>query len=128
MSSHDDEFDLDVRLQPIADGAFPYLDTPGVMPGLFAGDQEPQEETVAPQATCPARTCGMDCITDTCPEATCGCNTSETCENPMCGSDAITFGRYCEDQSDDTCHACPGQGTAGGCIDDDAPETQNRCF
>jgi hypothetical protein len=86
-------------------------------PRLFTAGGGEAEDTVAPQATCPAETCGLDCQTQTCPDATCGCNTSETCENPMCGTDAITFGQYCEDQSDDTCHACPEPGTGAGCID-----------
>jgi hypothetical protein len=116
VSSHNDEFDLDVRFSWTSDAG---PDT--FHPGLFAAD------TVAPEATCPANTCGLDCQTQTCPDATCGCNTSETCANPMCGSDAITFGRYCEDQSDDTCDACGGGGTGAACIDDDAAETQNRC-
>lgn len=112
MSSHDDEFDLDVRLSSSA-----------FHPGLFAGDPEPGPETVAPQATCPANTCELGCQTDLCDTA--GCNTSETCQNPLCGSDAITFGRYCEDQSDDTCNACPGPETGAGCID--PPDTVPPC-
>lgn len=117
MPSHDDEFDLDVRFIGISDAGLSHGDPrEGFYPRLFAGDDEQADETVAPEATCPAETCGLDCQTQTCPEATCGCNTSETCENPLCGSDAITFGRYCEDQSDDTCHACPDPATVA-CAD-----------
>ncbi len=114
MTGHDDEFDLDLRL---TGNVNPPMISPGRFhPPLFATAGE-GDDTVAPQATCPAETCGLDCQTQTCPDATCGCNTSETCANPLCGSDAITFGRYCEDQSDDTCNACPDPGTGAGCID-----------
>ena len=117
MSSHDDEFDLDVRFSGTSDGERSQVWAPGnFRTAMFAGDPEGQEETIAPQATCPAETCGLDCQTQTCPEATCGCNTSETCDQLIC-SDAITFGPYCEDQSDDTCNACPG-GNTPGCPDD----------
>jgi hypothetical protein len=118
MSIHDDEFDLDVRLMAISEAGLVHGDPPGGFhPRLFTAGGGGAEDTVAPQATCPAETCGLDCQTQTCPDATCGCNTSETCANPLCGSDAITFGQYCEDQSDDTCHACPEPGTGAGCID-----------
>jgi hypothetical protein len=127
MSSRDDEFDLDVRLMGTSD-LIPQFAPDRFHPELFAGDPEPGEPTVAPAATCPADTCGMDCQTqgncptNTCDMWTCGCNTSETCENPLCGSDAITFGSYCIDDSggEDTCSACPG---GGG----EEPETAPPC-
>lgn len=106
--SNDDDFDLDVRITPAR----------GIRDGLLATPvlrtlDDDMGETVAPQATCPAETCGLDCQTLDCTHGceTHGCGTSETCDQVVC-SDAITFGPYCEDQSDDTCHACPGGSTA----------------
>jgi hypothetical protein len=103
MLRYDDEFDLDVRIsdttqwQPAVAGERPAL----------AGDMEQVESQ---------ETCGIECVNDTTVCETAGCNTSETCDQVLC-SDAITLpGRYCEDQSDDTCHACPGPET-GGCGD-----------
>jgi hypothetical protein len=108
-----DEFDLDARFFAGTGGVIP-MGAPGRgVPGWYRAEGN---DTVAPQQTCPADTCSLGCETMTCPEATCGCDTSETCINPMCGSDAITFGNYCEDQSDETCHQCPDPGT-GGCAD-----------
>jgi hypothetical protein len=102
--SHDDEFDLDLQIRP------PGVE--GVADGLRTLGNE-AGETVGPEATCPAETCGLDCQTVGCTQGceTHGCNTSETCDQVLC-SDAITFGPYCEDQSDDTCHACQPGGTA----------------
>ena len=117
MFQRDDEFDLDVRFWG-ASAEVLDLRAPA-RPGaaILRGEGQPNQETEAPQATCPADTCGLDCQTQTCPEATCGCDTSETCDQhlPACslGPDAITFGPYCEDQSDDTCHACPEPNTPG---------------
>jgi hypothetical protein len=77
-------------------------------------------DTCAPQATCPAKTCGLDCETDTCPDATCGCNTSETCNRDLCEGGQITS-PPCQDDSDadDTCDACPGQSNGCGTADTD---------
>lgn len=111
MSSADDQFDLDVRLFATDANA-----GPGAFhPGLFAGDEiQALADTVAPEATCPAETCGLDCQTQTCADATCGCNTVETCDHAACPGDAITFGPYCEDASggEDTCDGCGGNPTA----------------
>ena len=100
MSIPHDEFDLDVR--------FPGTEN-GFREAIEARARE-TEDTCAPQATCPAETCGLDCLTQTCPEATCGCDTSETCNQLVC-SDAITLGVYCVDETDETC-GCPGGNTA----------------
>lgn len=108
MSLVDDEFDLDLRLSTIPR-------EPGSR-GLAHGDvvmrDEQDDDTVAPQATCPADTCDVGCQTDDCTFGcpTHGCNT-DTCDQGQC-SDAITFGDYCEDASggEDTCHQCPGPG------------------
>src|SRR4051794_207221 len=60
------------------------------------------EETCGQVQTCPAHTCGTDCITDTC--ATCGCDTSETCSHVVCGPGGDTLeGEDCDDPSDG-CH------------------------
>ena len=103
MSNVNDEFDLDIRIL----ATLPRHDGLDVRAGVT------DEDTCVPQATCPADTCGLDCQTQTCPEATCGCNTIETCDQHFdsCSPQAcgITFGNYCEDQTDDTC-GCPGPG------------------
>ena len=101
-----DEFDLDLRLSASTREPF----SPGRI-GIGGVSPRADEETVAPQATCPANTCGLDCETDTC--ETCGCNT-DTCDQVQC-SDAITLGNYCEDASggEDTCDACPPAATDG---------------
>ena len=113
MSLVDDEFDLDLRLSVVASAG----STPGdALGGIGIEPRDDHDETMAPQATCPAETCGLDCLTQTCPEETCGCNTNETCTHACANPDAITFGAYCEDQSDDTCHACAEPGTAA-CAD-----------
>lgn len=111
MTMLDDEFDLDLRLS-FGDRDRSLSDLDGV-PRARTDD-----DTVAPQQTCPAETCGLDCQTVTCPEETCGCNTVETCDQHLedCGG-LFTFGRYCEDQSDESCHACPGP-TGAGCDPD----------
>ena len=114
MFRRDDEFDLDVRFSGMSAVLSDPRGTPGRFDPAVLRGEEPNQETVAPQATCPADTCGLDCLTQTCAEATCGCNTSETCDQLVC-SDAITFGPYCEDQSDETC-GCAEPGTAG-CAD-----------
>lgn len=121
MLTPDDEFDLDVRLTGHPDA-----------PGLFDGGGMPTTGcTLVPEWRADDRvTLDVDCgptngCTDDC--YTAGCNTSETCENIMCGSDAITFGSYCVDDSggDDTCMACPG---GGGERPDspDVPDTRGR--
>jgi hypothetical protein len=104
MSSEVDEFDLDIRFHTTHDQWFlrprPQHDAPDVQAG------NTHEDTCAPQATCPADTCGLDCQTQTPPEATCGCNTIETCDQhaDSCSPQAcgITFaiGQYCEDETD----------------------------
>ena len=121
MLTPDDEFDLDVRLTGLPDVAH------GFLPGLFAGDATP---TAGPACDPLQGTLAIDCgptngCTDDCP--TRGCNTSETCENIMCGSDAITFGSYCVDDSggEDTCMACPG-GPGEGPETPDVPGTRGR--
>ena len=107
MTLIDDEFDLDLRLFAASREPF----SVGVADRIGRVMPRADEDTVAPQATCPANTCGLDCETDTCPDATCGCNT-DTCDQVQC-SDAITFGAYCEDASggEDTCDACVPPGT-----------------
>ena len=115
MSIRDDEFDLDVRLMGSAD-VTPEIAPNGYHPGLYA-----ETPTFSPAATCnPNESGGIDCH-DTFGCFTHGCDTSETCLNPACGSDAITFGSYCIDDSggDDTCHACPGGG--GGEVETSPP-------
>jgi hypothetical protein len=117
MLTPDDEFDLDVRLTVLSDDARRFIPMDGQV-GLFAG---PPDENVTLAIDCgPTNDCTRDCWTA-------GCNTSETCDNPLCGSDAITLGSYCVDDSggDDTCMACGGGGdiadppdvdpTAAGC-------------
>ena len=102
-----DEFDLDVRLSGFTDPS---------------GDLHPEwradDATVAGDCG-PTDGCTGDCFTA-------GCNTSETCQNIMCGSDAITFGSYCVDDSggDDTCMACGGG--PGDPPDDGGPEGDTR--
>ena len=128
MLTPDDEFDLDVRLSGLADVArgFPH----GGTPGLFDGAATPNNGgTLVPEWRADDATVEGDCgPTDGCTFDcwTAGCNTSETCENPLCGSDAITFGSYCiDDSGDDTCNACPG---GGGDPPDspDVPDTRGR--
>ena len=126
MSNQDDEFDLDVRLEWALDGH----SLRGEDLCIFrAGPAATQEETCAPQATCPANTCGLDCQTQTCPQETCGCNTIETCDQhaDSCSPQAcgITFGEYCVDETDETCGCVPG-GTAG-CPDPDPTPVTEGC-
>jgi hypothetical protein len=108
MTILDDEFDLDLRLSV----ASPEPSRPGA--GRADPRAETDDDTVAPQQTCPADTCELGCETQTCPEETCGCNTSETCDQRIedCGG-GITFGPYCEDASggEDSCDACPPPGS-----------------
>ena len=106
MSSEVDEFDLDIRIHTTHDqwSLRPRLQHNA--PDVRAADT--REDTCAPQATCPANTCGLECQTQTCPEATCGCNTIETCDQRVdsCSPQAcgISFqDRYCDDETDDTC-------------------------
>jgi len=145
MSSQFDDFDLDIRfyVDPTAQDqpAIQFADTsPAVCQVVqtVLGCQPPPvqtlgldceiviqptvlaahtcEQTCAPQRTCPANTCGPDCITDTCPADTCGCNTSETCNHVLCDGGGITAPPKCQDVSggEDTCDACPPQ-TGSGC-------------
>lgn len=109
MSMLDDEFDLDIRISAVGVGGAA-TGRPGVLP---RSPQADQDETVAPQQTCLAETCGIDCVTQTC--ETCGCNTSETCTHQCANPDAMTFGPYCDVQTggEDTCHACPEPSTPG---------------
>ena len=59
------------------------------------------EETCGDAKTCPAFTCGMECITSTCPEAGCGDDTTETCDHVICGPGGDTLiGEDCDDPSD----------------------------
>jgi hypothetical protein len=103
MTILDDEFDLDLRL------SFGVAD-----PAIRAGDGIPRiqndDDTAAPQQTCPVDTCSLGCETQTCPSETCGCDTSETCDQRRedCGG-GLTLGPYCQDASggEDTCDACP---------------------
>lgn len=88
------------------------------------------EQTCAPQATCPANTCGLDCETDTCPDATCGCNTNETCNRDICEGGGQVTSPPCEDPSgaEDTCDACPAQtGGCGGADTDQCVKTDIQC-
>ncbi len=72
------------------------------------------EETCGDVQTCPAHTCGVDCITDTCPDATCGCNTSETCSHVACpGIDTFPADACLEDT--DGCGPEPPGGVTGDC-------------
>jgi len=109
MSSVVDEFDLDIRIHTTPD-QWSSRSRLQHAPDVRAADT--REDTCEPQATCPADTCGIDCMTQTCPQETCGCNTIETCNQhaDSCSPQAcgITFGYAdCEDQTDDTC-GCPG--------------------
>lgn len=98
-----DEFDLDVRLSVPPDVARGFA-FPGHA-GLFDANRMPLEAGATVDTDCgPTDGCTGDCWTA-------GCNTSETCENPLCGSDAITFG-YCEDASGGE-EGCMGGGGGG---------------
>jgi hypothetical protein len=104
MLTPDDEFDLDVRLSLPPDLARGFI-LPG-RAGLFDGAPMPLEAGATVDTDCgPTDGCTGDCWTA-------GCNTSETCENPMCGSDAITFGSYCVDDSGGE-EGCMGGGGGG---------------
>ena len=108
MSTFEDEFDLDIRLS-VANG------DPAMGGGGQAfGGADREDDTAAPQQTCPVDTCDLGCETQTCPEETCGCNTSETCDQRIedCAGGG-TFGPYCEDASggEDSCDACPPGGS-----------------
>jgi hypothetical protein len=112
MSSGADEFDLDIRIHTTRDqwSLPPRLQHDAL--DVRAGDTG--EDTCAPQATCPANTCGLECQTQTCPEDTCGCNTAETCNQnaDSCSPQACGMSfqdRYCDDETDDTC-GCGGHG------------------
>ena len=108
MACPDDEFDLDVRLSQPSDVARGFI-LPGTHAGLFGGDGTPLEAGATVDTDCgPTDGCTTDCWTA-------GCNTSETCLNPMCGSDAITFGSYCVDDSGGE-DGCMGGGGGGGDI------------
>jgi hypothetical protein len=100
MLTPDDEFDLDVRLTVPPDVARGFI-LPAAHAGLFRLEAGATVDTDCG----PTDGCTHDCWTA-------GCNTSETCENPMCGSDAITFGSYCVDDSGGE-EGCMGGGGGG---------------
>jgi hypothetical protein len=117
MLNPDDEFDLDVRLT----GQFGVAHDSILQraPGLFDGEWRADDRATIDGDCGPTDGCTADCWTA-------GCNTSETCDNPMCGSDAITFGSYCiDDSGDDTCNACPG-GPGEPPDSPDIPDTRGR--
>ena len=85
--------------------------------------------TCGHQATCPPKTCGLDCETDTCPDATCGCDTSETCNRDACEGGGRITSPPCEDASgaEDTCDACPPQSNGCGDADTDRCVRTDNC-